>query len=367
MAALVAQRALPTDKLAASGYYEALDSYVHNLDEGSLYAASLLSEACIHSGFGPEDIVALHFESLQGVLKGFAYREQTRAMGDAHQFLLEVMIAYGVRYKEFLELKLSLGLRDAEDRVSRERDRATEAERVTAEKADLLAVIAHELCTPMTAAKGFAELAQRKLSAGKLDEASGMLRSAREAMDRLWRLTADLTEAVRSGPPTLVLSRIDLGPVIDQACAWARPSAVSKGLRLLSAPMQDGVFVMANADALLTMFGNLLANAVRYTPAGGEIRVSYLVDETWLTIEFRDTGIGIAEDQLEAVFGKFYRTPAARQVEPRGLGLGLSLVDQLVRAHGGHVDLKSHLGSGTIFRLVLPVDATQQQEIETGP
>lgn len=353
-------------ELTPSEYGEVLHAYIRRLDEESLYAASLLSEACIRGGFGPEDIVALHFESLQGLLKRFAYREQTRIMGDAHQFLLEVMIAYGVRYKEYLELKLSHGLRDAEDRVHREHERAMEAERLTTEKEDLLMVIAHELRTPTTAAKGFVELAHRNLSVGKADAATGLLDSARQAIDRLSRLTADLSEAVRNGPSRLAMAEVDLAETVAQACDWAGVSAAAKGIRLLADQPATPVRIGANADALLTIVGNVLANAVRYTPSGGEVRLTCAGGDRQATVEIRDTGIGIAEDQLERIFEKFYRAPSARALEPQGLGLGLSLVRQLVEAHQGRIDIESSVGRGTVFRVTLPIDATRSPEEEEG-
>src|SRR5579859_5530569 len=93
--------------LSPSDYGEVLGSYMRTHSEEALYRASRLSQVCIESGLGPEDIIALHFEALDPLLNSLPYREQARANGDAQQFLLEVMIAYGVKYKEYLELKLS--------------------------------------------------------------------------------------------------------------------------------------------------------------------------------------------------------------------------------------------------------------------
>src|SRR5215204_877827 len=93
-------------------YDQVLAEYVSSGSEAALYQASLLSQSCIVSGLGPEDIVALHFESLEKVLGQRRPLERVRLVGDAQQFLLEVMIAYGVQYREYLELRLKESLRD---------------------------------------------------------------------------------------------------------------------------------------------------------------------------------------------------------------------------------------------------------------
>src|SRR5437763_6876966 len=151
----------PTD-----AYAEALAAYCRERSEAALYRASLLSQTFVESGLGPEDIIALHCECMDGILRGRPAREQVAATNDAHQFLLEVMIAYGVKYKEFLELRLSQTLREAEARAARSRERVEEAERIGREKDEILGVVAHELRTPIAAARGSVDLAVRSLNRG---------------------------------------------------------------------------------------------------------------------------------------------------------------------------------------------------------
>src|SRR5205823_7179460 len=139
---------------APEAYDQILDEYLRTHSEEALYRVSLLSQGFMESGLGPEDIIALHFEALDKILEGYSFREQARANGEAQLFLLEVMIAYGVRFKEYLELKLQEGLRDAEAQAAQERERALDAERVGRQKGEILGVIAHELRTPITAARG---------------------------------------------------------------------------------------------------------------------------------------------------------------------------------------------------------------------
>jgi signal transduction histidine kinase len=155
-------------------------------------------------------------------------------------------------------------------------------------------------------------------------------------------------------PPVLTLVPHDLCEVVGEACAWAESAAAEKGLALVRDNVLPSISVVGDADALLSVFGNLLANAIRYTPAGGRITVRCGADdgEAWTTIS--DTGIGMAPEIQERIFEKFYRAREARDVEAQGLGLGLSLVQELVQAHGGRVEVQSAPGAGSIFRVVLP-------------
>ncbi len=339
----------PTDAYAA-----ALGEYCRERSEAALYRASLLSQTFVESGLGPEDIIALHCESLDAILSGKPAREQVTANNDAHQFLLEIMIAYGVKYKEFLELRLSQTLREAEARAARERERIQEAERIGREKDEILAVIAHELRTPIAAARGSVDLAVRSLSRGRVDRVEPLLGTTRQALDRLSRLTGDLVEASRGMPPALARTPQRLEDIVEQAYAWALPAATAKGVDLSLETSPSAVTVVGSADALLSVFGNLLSNAIRYTAPGGHVVIREALDGGSACVAVSDSGIGMSADVRERVFEKFYRGPEARAVESQGLGLGLALVQQFVAAHNGRVEVYSTLGQGSTFTVWLP-------------
>ncbi len=228
-----------------------------------------------------------------------------------------------------------------------------EAERIGREKDAVLAMIAHELRTPLTAAVGKLELASRSLSRGQVDRLPPLLGSAREALDRLSRLTGDLVEASRGSAPRLERVPLHLGEVVQQAVAWANAAAASKGVTLRYEDGADGL-VVGSADALLSVVGNLLSNAIRYTPGGGEVVLRHGVDGDRAWIEVSDTGIGMTPEVVDRMWERFYRGPEARSIENQGLGLGLSLVHQLVTAHDGRVQVESTPGFGSTFRVELP-------------
>ena len=342
-------------------YERILADYIREPSEEALYRLSLLSQGLIETGMGPEDIIALHFESLDRLMSNQPYRERARASTEAQQFLLEVMIAYGVRFKEYLELKMRQALQSAEAVATRERERALDAERIGRQQEEMLAVIAHELRTPLTAARGNLDLAKRSLTRQQLDRMAGQIERAREAIERLSRLTADLVESSREGDPAISLVDQPLAPVVEQACAWAEPTAMAAGVTLSQQPVDRAIMVHADADGLLSILGNLLSNAIRYTPDGGEVAVRCGVVDDAAWIEVRDTGIGMDPDVQARIYERFYRAPTARRIEARGLGLGLSLVQKLIRAHDGRIELESVPDQGTTFRVYLPV-ATAESE-----
>jgi signal transduction histidine kinase len=327
--------AIPLDR-----YGQVLAEYLKNPGEQALYDASLVSQDLVHQGVGPEEIVALHMEALDQALEGFTPLEQARCVGHAHQFLLEVMIAYGLTYREYLELKV------------RERDSA--AALAVQERTELLATVAHEMRTPLTAALGTLDLARRDLVSGRTDRIVPWLGTARDALHRLSRLTADIARASVGESPVLTPAPHDLGELVGEACVWAEAAAAEKGLVLARDNDLPSIPVIADADALLSVFGNLLANAIRYTPAGGCISVGCGIDDGTVWVTITDTGIGMTPEVQERIFEKFYRAREARDVEAQGLGLGLSLVQELVQAHGGHVEVQSAPGQGSAFRVVLP-------------
>jgi len=286
-------------------------------------------------------------------MAGLSYRERARASTDALQFLLEVMIAYGVQYQAYLALRLREREHEIEARVALERQRATDAERSEHEKEEILATISHELRTPLTAALVNIDLARRHQSRGNLDRLPASLTSARNALGRLARLTDDLVEASRGTPPSLKLEPFDASSILHQACTWAQPLADEKGVALVCEP-GDGCAAVGDSDALLTILGNLLSNAIRYTPMDGRVEARCGSDgqEVWFSVV--DTGIGIPAEVQDRIFERFYRSPEGKQAEPRGLGLGLSIALRLVHAHGGRLEVESAPGEGSTFLVRIP-------------
>ena len=339
----------------AETYGQVLSDYLKTRSEDALYRASLLSQTFVEQGVGPEEIIALHFEQLDQAIRSLTYREQARSIGDAHQFLLEVMITYGVQYKDYLELRMREGVQAAEERAEFERQRALERERLDREKTELLEHVAHELRTPITTALGTLDLAKRSLSRGQVHRIEPLIGIARDAVDRLSRLSAQLVQVSHGKLPDLDHSPQCIEMLLQQACNWANAAALDKDITFDCGPFTDQTMVVGDADALLSVFGNLLSNAIRYTPRYGTVSLTCRVDGDTIFIECRDSGIGMSDDVQMRVFERFYRAPEAREVDAQGLGVGLALVHALVQAHDGAISVSSQPGNGSVFCITLPV------------
>lgn len=344
------------DQANANGAYgSALCEYLRTRSEAALYQASLLSEQLLDQRLGPEEIVALHAGALEPALAGLGYREQARASGDALYFLLEVMIRYGVQYQAHMELRLNEGTRQAETTAVLAMQRAEDAEQAAGEKTDILAVVAHELRTPMTSLQGHLQLAHRALSQGRLESLAHNLTAIETAAARLRRLMEELTEASRNTASTLERQPLELGVQLVQACELSSSAALEKRIALGYESATSPQWVLSNASAMLTIFSNLLSNAIRYTPAGGSVTVRAGGDAEHAWVVIQDTGIGMALETRRRIFEKFYRAPEAQEIEAKGLGLGLALVQQLVSASDGTIEVVSTPGEGSTFRVVFPV------------
>lgn len=360
------QPAVPIQSSPLESYRRVLLDYLGTHGEAALYQASLLSRQFVEQGIGPEEIVALHVEAFDLATERQPYRSRVQASADGLQFLLEVMIAYGVQHQAYTQLRLAELQRQADAAATLERERAALADQAERDKAELLATIAHELGTPITAARGYVDYAERLIRGGRLEAIPTALGSAREAMERLSHLTADLVRAGHGDALTLELVPLDLTEVLARACAWAQAAADGKAIQVRLAPGDRPVRVAGNADALLTIFGNLLSNAIRYTPDGGTVDVRLAWSSAGVCVEVQDTGIGMAPEVQARIFEKFYRAGEARRMSAAGLGLGLALAWNLVAAHKGTITVESVPGVGSTFRVILPPPVGDGEEQERG-
>jgi signal transduction histidine kinase len=122
--------------------------------------------------------------------------------------------------------------------------------------------------------------------------------------------------------------------------------------------------VMADPDLLTQAVTNVIANAIKYSPPGGEIRVAVRKNENDLLIEVTDRGYGIAPEDVTSIFEKFYRVPRAENADEPGAGLGLAFVREIMDSHGGHVAVKSQLGTGSTFILRLPLELKEDDNLK---
>jgi signal transduction histidine kinase/DNA-binding response OmpR family regulator len=231
-------------------------------------------------------------------------------------------------------------------------------ERASPERAtsDFLATAAHELRSPLTSVKGFAELLENGTRDGRFGAREReFVEIIGRSTDRLVALVDELLDVAQLDADHVQLRRrpIDVGEAIQELAELLGPRLRDKDQRL-------GVYVAptlppADADAgrIRQVIGNLLTNAHLYTPAGGRIHIGAEADRAWVRIVVADSGVGMTEEEVARVFDRFYRAPGAADAGP-GTGLGLSIVRSLVLLHGGEVEVASRPGAGTTFQVRLP-------------
>lgn len=220
---------------------------------------------------------------------------------------------------------------------------------------DFVANVSHELKTPLTAIKAYAET----LRLGAVHDSAHcghFLEQIETQADRLHQLIVDLLHLsrVESGAISYEVQEFDLIELCQECMQLLSEEANRRQVQLLRADVPRTVFMHADREALRTIIDNLLINAIRYTPAHGTVVVRCSQSRGWVTMEVRDTGIGIDREHHERIFERFYRVDRARSRDLGGTGLGLSIVKHLAQSFGGAVELESELGKGSTFRVRLP-------------
>ena len=228
---------------------------------------------------------------------------------------------------------------------------------------DFVANVSHELKTPLAAIQATVET----LLDGAMhdtDHNVRFLERIRESADRLHRLVQDLLTLgrIESSQAPLDLEPIALQAAVDACISRHAQRAQTKDLRLIPQPAQEPVAALADEEALAEILDNLVDNAIKYTPAGGTITLSWLGDNGEAILQVADTGVGIPEKDLPRIFERFYRVDKARSRELGGTGLGLSIVKHLVQALHGGIAVESQLGEGTTFTIRVPCAAGAPSE-----
>lgn len=204
----------------------------------------------------------------------------------------------------------------------------------------------HELRTPLTAIQTETEVGLRdpKLT---LKEAKALLASNLEEAKRLSALTSSLLE-LSSGQQTLQLEPVQLSEVLTRALAQVEPARANADAKLTTTVANEAV--LGSAPQLEELFVILLDNAIKYSPSGAQVSVAAKQQGRQVTITVRDTGVGIAAHDLPHIFDRFYRADTSRSKRHiDGHGLGLSIAQQIVDTHNGHIAATSKPGKGTTF------------------
>lgn len=224
-------------------------------------------------------------------------------------------------------------------------------------KTDMMVTMNHAFRTPLTSITGHVELLLDGGAGDLPPRAIGMLETIERNGERLQTLIDDtLTSTRLDGPDTVVRETVDLAELAARAVARLTPFATEKGVVLVHEPGERDLLLDADEGHLEQALVNVLGNAVKFTAAGGHVTVTTertAVDEA--AVHVRDEGIGIPADDIPSVTSRFFRASNVQNAAIPGVGLGLSITAQVVRAHGGEVEIDSRVGTGTTVTVRLPL------------
>jgi two-component system phosphate regulon sensor histidine kinase PhoR len=227
-------------------------------------------------------------------------------------------------------------------------------------KSQMIQMASHDLRTPLGVASGYVELLREELPpSSKYDT---LLNGLEGALARMQILVVELLdlERVEAGIDQIQVS-VDVGQLTAEAAANFADEARSKQQTLVLTLAEALPPVMGDPLRLKQALGNLISNAVKYTPEGGQIEVRAFHDDQQVTLEVQDTGYGIPAADQSKVFQRFYRAKVPGTENIAGTGLGLSLVKAVIEQHAGSITLESEEGRGSTFRVQLPMAVGEKE------
>ena len=243
----------------------------------------------------------------------------------------------------------------------------TEVRRLESVRRDFVANVSHELKTPLTAIKGYVET----LIEGGLDDRENNLRFLRKVETHANRLTTLITDLlslsrIESGEAVSKREQVVVAEVLSASLIRLAPGAERKGIRFGGRHIDRSLQILGDMEALNQIFDNLIDNAIKYTEPGGRVEVSLYQKDGKVMFDVEDSGVGIPAEDIPRIFERFYRVDKARSRELGGTGLGLSIVRHLAHALQGDVRVRSKLGAGSVFSVLLPAYTPEKDAVERG-
>jgi two-component system, NtrC family, sensor histidine kinase KinB len=215
-------------------------------------------------------------------------------------------------------------------------------------KTGLISTVSHELKTPLTSIRLAVHILLHEKLGPLSPQQMELLVTARDDSDRLYRVIEDLLDISRieSGQAEIKMQPVNVEKLILEATDKMRPAFRDHGVTLNIKVAPDVPQVLADPSRLQLVFDNLLSNALKYTPIGGEVTIKAQLKDSMVRFSVEDTGSGIAPEFLPRVFEKFFRVPGQEQISS---GLGLTITKEIVEAHGGAIEVASQPGKGSKF------------------
>ena len=222
---------------------------------------------------------------------------------------------------------------------------------------DLIADVSHELKTPLTSIRGFAQAILDGTASSQEDRLQAVAVIHSEA-DRMQELVQELLDLARleTGASSMAKQQVNLLVVIQQVVERLRPIAGSAGVQLHQQLPGVAMTIVGDPDRLAQVFTNLIENAIRFVGPGGMVRIEGVSRDDALEVSVIDNGPGIAPEDLPRIFDRFFQGDCSRsRAQSGGAGLGLAIAERVVLAHNGKIAVRSHPGQGTTFTVRLPL------------
>jgi signal transduction histidine kinase len=230
-----------------------------------------------------------------------------------------------------------------------------ELERLDRLKSEFMLTVAHELRAPVTAIQGYLQIIVDGYVS--LDKQRPMLARAAQRAGELLQLVDELLQLARikGSAGEVEVEELDMADILLDMASLLRVEAERQGTTF-DLSIRPCSRIVANPDHVRQLWSNLISNAIKYTPAGGQVAVTLQPDGAALVGQVRDTGIGIGPDELPHLFQEFYRTEAAKALQARGTGLGLAIVERILDLYGATIEVESRVGEGSTFTFRWPAN-----------
>jgi two-component system phosphate regulon sensor histidine kinase PhoR len=299
-------------------------------------------------------ITGHHRMNIQMVEGKFYDNTYSTVRGSDNRFLGVIVVSQEVTKRKKAEDEL----KDTLKKLQRANE---ELKRLDGMKDDFLSNVSHELKTPMISVMGYVGMLLKEKVGPLTEQQRRFLETSCRNLLKLQKNIDNLLDLAELGirKETLTFEPVDLKKVIEFSCVTVDPLAKEHQIRLDLKLPPVPVLISGVGDKLGQLFDNLLTNAIKYNHQGGKIEIRLSRDSNLAIVRVEDTGIGISHQSLKEVFSRHFQGKTKPLGDAKGLGIGLSLVQEIVQLHGGEIQVESEPGKGSVFTVLLPVTEPQ--------
>ncbi len=290
-----------------------------------------------------------HLMNIQMVEDKFYDNAYSAVRGPNNKYLGVIVVTQEVTQRKHIEDNLKEALKKLESANE-------ELRRVNQMKDDFLSTVSHELKTPMISVMGYIGLILKEKVGSLTEKQRKFLEISYKNLLKLEKNIDNLLDLAEIGiqKESWIFEPIDLVKVIEFSCSTVEPLAKEHQIRLEAEFPPGPVKIAGVEDKLNQLFDNLFTNAIKYNRQGGRICVSLEEDAEFVFTRITDTGVGISHQSLQEVFTRHFQEKTKPLGNAKGLGIGLSLVQEIVNLHQGKIHIESELGKGTKFTVMFP-------------